>query len=815
MRDQRKRKIMTDSETLSSEYGVPYNVERRNEFRAEALHVHYVYAVLGSSRVPRFDSLASDLPEQPEARDSTLYTAMEQRKWLPTNVCQACLQIFENAVPGKLSKIHPNDGRAWHFEGLPSLHRLMESVHASALGGCIVCALISRTTREAVDLQKNLVDLAVCEASLDDHDVSRHIQVRSMNDRNKKFNLVRSEQRGNFIDTSLSDLDRIDSSLCASGRYGVETDLPKIRSLGHESCMHYAFELQVNHEDSDRLMYELTLYLRTALSVHEDWLHIVEWTNIDDHASASQARSDSASPETMTLARQWLTCCQTTHSLCNSHGVSSTFAPTRLMKLEGLAARLIDSSLEQLSSGYVALSHCWGTEKFLSLSTSTLEALRKGLPIASFPSSFSDAMVVTQSMGFEYIWIDCYCIFQGNDEFSRRDWDAESQLMHLVYSNSAFTIGASHASSPYDGCFITRSPDDNNFAVLEWSPDGADSKRKFRVAQHDGVYPSASDVVWDEPLFQRGWCVQERILCRRMLLFSRKGIVWLCAQCPTATERCPSNYGYGSSQAYSEVGPGMLSAHLAKGSVETRLHFWDQLLSEYTRCALSHPAQDKLRAIDGVAQRMCELFDYNYVLGHFWEHLPYSLCWYSYCTAFPSDRTLPSWTWASLDGGLTFPYSTNDHDGSKIYPLATIVSPSSAEELNASSSTNSTLTFIGKLLCVKIIDLVAKEKAQDYTSRIGTPCWHLYAIFDVEAEKQELWTKQSWFYMFPICCFEGSSMSHTVLLVTPRPDGTFRRLGIADYWSRNPEKNEKFSYSSPPLWMQEFRHTRPTLIMLS
>ncbi|PMD17228.1 HET-domain-containing protein, partial [Hyaloscypha hepaticicola] len=125
----------------------------------------------------------------------------------------------------------------------------------------------------------------------------------------------------------------------------------------------------------------------------------------------------------------------------------------------------------------MTLSHCWGTKKFLTLTTNNLENSRQRISLEDLTRVFQDAIHVTRFMGIDYIWIDSLCIIQDSPE----DWAKESLLMEDVYSNSYCNIAATHASSGEDGCF---------------------------------------DEVTNSLLLQRAWVFQERILAPRVLHFA-------------------------------------------------------------------------------------------------------------------------------------------------------------------------------------------------------------------------------------------------------------------------------------------------------
>lgn len=52
--------------------------------------------------------------------------------------------------------------------------------------------------------------------------------------------------------------------------------------------------------------------------------------------------------------------------------------------------------------------------------------------LSSFPQTLRDAITITKSLGFRYLWIDALCILQD----SKGDWEKEAAVMGKVYFNA-------------------------------------------------------------------------------------------------------------------------------------------------------------------------------------------------------------------------------------------------------------------------------------------------------------------------------------------------------------------------------------------
>jgi len=55
---------------------------------------------------------------------------------------------------------------------------------------------------------------------------------------------------------------------------------------------------------------------------------------------------------------------------------------------------------------YLTLSHIWGDQHFLTLTTKNIQELRSGFPVSRLPRTFIDAIAVTSQVGVQYLWID-------------------------------------------------------------------------------------------------------------------------------------------------------------------------------------------------------------------------------------------------------------------------------------------------------------------------------------------------------------------------------------------------------------------------
>jgi hypothetical protein len=93
---------------------------------------------------------------------------------------------------------------------------------------------------------------------------------------------------------------------------------------------------------------------------------------------------------------------------------------------------------------YLALSYVWGKSTVLLEDDSDLA--KDQLP-KNLPQTIEDAILTTKSLGYDYLWVDRYCIPQGDNEERRQ----QIYQMDLVYNRAQATIIAVAGDEPSFG----------------------------------------------------------------------------------------------------------------------------------------------------------------------------------------------------------------------------------------------------------------------------------------------------------------------------------------------------------------------------
>jgi hypothetical protein len=161
------------------------------------------------------------------------------------------------------------------------------------------------------------------------------------------------------------------------------------------------------------------------------------------------------SPQSFALAKIWLQEYSLKHPECQGGWLHNQL-PTRLVHVRQkpgnskLIANICNGSMLPPDTSYLSLSHCWGKIKLLTTTQSNISEFQISIPIHKLSRVFQDALLVTNELGFEYIWIDSFCVVQ--DDIA--DWTREVLLMGIVYRNASCNISASAFASGEEGLYL-------------------------------------------------------------------------------------------------------------------------------------------------------------------------------------------------------------------------------------------------------------------------------------------------------------------------------------------------------------------------
>ncbi|KAK0110239.1 hypothetical protein ONS96_001861 [Cadophora gregata f. sp. sojae] len=338
--------------------------------------------------------------------------------------------------------------------------------------------------------------------------------------------------------------------------------------------------------------------------------------------------------------------------ICATHHGSSCCTPTA-SNLHGL--QLLNcktGKLEPYTPGarFVALSYVWGANVDDQRNQDVVQNK------CVFPQTIQDALTVTAEIGFQYLWVDRYCIPQLDEQAKH----LQIASMDLIYNRATLTIIA---------------------ACGQDSSSGLPGISRCRVTQPNvtvGDYHLISGLsspvvdVRNSTWMGRGWTYQEALLSKRRLIFTEKQVYFECEKSTfmetlTEPEDSMSTFPDESLEPkalYDHIGVRVHVRHRLfpsdfLGQIEESPWLIQHRIAEYTTRSLTYES-DTLSAFLGVLRQVAAP---GCTVSHIWgvpvlwsspewssmEGFATGLCWVGF---FPTTQFLerrpgfPSWSWA-------------------------------------------------------------------------------------------------------------------------------------------------------------------------
>ncbi|KAK7523485.1 heterokaryon incompatibility protein-domain-containing protein [Phyllosticta citriasiana] len=345
---------------------------------------------------------------------------------------------------------------------------------------------------------------------------------------------------------------------------------------------------------------------------------------------------NSGTSTSLDKVKSWLEDCVENHEQSTSGDPS---LPSRVLDISPGGNDIQIVSGLGCSGDYACLSYCWGSSRASMLTKDSISARKSSITLSELPRTIFDAVLIARHLRLGYLWVDSLCICQ--DDLN--DWAQQSALMKEIYSNAHLVIAANHANDKSVGCFHDR------------------THRPTSIVEHPGlghVYAQmlfpAQERPWSlgdelEPLSQRGWALQERLLSRRTIHYNARQMCFECDHGIVGED------GSGSKSRYCDLRNPEPSSPLSD------FFLWNSIVRAFGRRKLSEET-DRLPAMSGLASKFQARFRAQYVAG-LWSHeLIRGLAWQSLQGAkAPSQYTGPSWSWAGFDGCAAGITSQNDN----------------------------------------------------------------------------------------------------------------------------------------------------------
>lgn len=395
-------------------------------------------------------------------------------------------------------------------------------------------------------------------------------------------------------------------------------------------------------------------------------------------------------------AVDWLAECVHTHKECRKStdliGSLMYAVPPRLLDLgidETSTIRLVSTD-HNFASPYVALTYTRGEAKVASTNTSNYAIRQRAINPEKFNKTFKQAISIARSMGFQYLWIDAYCILMDSSE----DRTKHVPRMGIIFHNAALTLSATVSATVDEGLIRYKSKSLPEVKIPYRTKDGTPLGHVFATTYKARDFNG--DVTKGE-LNQRAWGLQARALSRRTLHFGFDQLFWECdagVWCEESSLRYPSESlqdpmvewraalvkykrGRGPEELMRIATSKTSRPTSALQDVPKIYMLWYSLVAQYTARSLPRE-KDKSSGIAGLAYVFACLISQRsnqsqaspakprtdtYLCGLWQNDLPFGLLWSAGSfhkwrnkfVKYPATPRAPSWSWLSVDGRLQWP----------------------------------------------------------------------------------------------------------------------------------------------------------------
>ena len=571
-------------------------------------------------------------------------------------ICPSCVDdVFASSLQKSLAE--ESDGPSLTH----SYSRLASDLHASVLAGCPWCTCIGNAVLTCSDLDYWMEEWNGSRsdgASLDEDE--RQQDPADPETRVSPQDAVgdaTSDEEMTHVDSEGSDKEAEDA---ASEKPGFHT----IESLNCATKLEIMIEFLKWNSSSLFNLAEVRAEVMTSTEVDSPLrnmvgekavamkLEVICQSTADDVTAFNQhwdVVSAASFEEWVPRAETWLRACEA-HASCSPSGA---FRPSRLIDVREPQHPRLAISAEDIQHHtqlkYTALSYVWGPKQEYILTRASLSDMRKGLDPMRLPKTLSDAIAAAHQLGSNYLWIDALCIIQDSPE----DKALELPRMADTYRESDLTLIIASAAAASDG--FLKNPSPERF-FLDPFEVGSGLSFGYRAP-----YKASAD-----PISTRAWTLQERVLSRRLLIFSSSGVMWMCREDfvnPSAAPDAGPPYQTFLDPYLSAEHPSDQTTVQDKDAQAQIRETWAAILADYTEMDLSY-CTDKLPAVSALAADIGGKTGWTYLAGMWKENLFSELHWRCMKQNLSGERlTLkprkvkdagylaPSWSWASVGIG--------------------------------------------------------------------------------------------------------------------------------------------------------------------
>lgn len=369
------------------------------------------------------------------------------------------------------------------------------------------------------------------------------------------------------------------------------------------------------------------------------------------------------------IITMWLHECEKRHGKkCSEHGWSVVMQKPSFLRVIDVQENCIVQVANPEDCRYAALSYVWGGVQHLQLQRYNKAELmeKNGLTLYRWAISKTilDAMTVVQQIGERYLWVDSMCILQDDDDSEKLE---QIKNMDQIYGSALFTIVAADATNADAGLDGVRQGSRSVVQLTEEVRPNFHIMSPLETPQHLDKSP------WN----MRAWTMQERLLSRRLLIFSGGQVIWYCRERVMFEDMTADDKGEQYTPLkWLSLKPQYLGlntrAGYVDGSIEvtrekiTRIvrsgtfNEYSRLIEEYSQRQITY-SHDVLNALAGLLHIFELCFKYPMRKGLPEILLDVAILWRpSEQLISRARKELPSWSWAGWIGRVAYeePFSS-------------------------------------------------------------------------------------------------------------------------------------------------------------
>jgi hypothetical protein len=337
--------------------------------------------------------------------------------------------------------------------------------------------------------------------------------------------------------------------------------------------------------------------------------------------------------------RGWILECDSMHHECHtSH--TSVKSPSRLTVIDVVKKCVVEW---KQGDPYLTLSYVWGSTVNFELRLENRDELSQERSLEhrwkEIPQTIRDSILLTENLGFRYLWVDSLCITQDDEENKLNDINQ----MVSIYSCAAITIVAADGSNASHGLRGTGE-----------SPRHKAPQEILNMTPCHQVAVTHNPNMMQKAYFRRGWTFQEYQLSPHLLVFLDDKVSWKCRTHQRSEEIVPPN-----------------SPSELPFNYETIKEIWPDLESYGDMVKLynsrhTRDDNDVLAAFSGILGAWNRHFP-----AGFWHGLPefyfdIALLWQPKKPlrrrrSPDSQYSFPSWSWTGWHGDLDYMHCRGAH----------------------------------------------------------------------------------------------------------------------------------------------------------